>query len=260
VWEYRLYSRYHWVKETRRMSIHCMAWRMFLFTPPSGWRSQLSQAVLCGALRRIGFVYGELSKPSGPLPLVTSPRQCPQMFVQMFVARWNRNCRHHERELRYVIMSAVNHRCSLKDRFRRASYENISGFPQFRLTRLPWILLRGLCWAAGDSRGFPLSAGAEDRVPGGNRGSVEDQGPKPSWQVGGSAFLHHWEIWNDVRTDTLYVPYQAAQDVRQRRSDLGDPLCDGHEQLRVTIVNGVLFAQAGSVHQQRRPPARFRNG
>src|ERR1700704_2906737 len=176
------------------------------FTPPSGLAIPIIPSGSMWCFTTIGFVYGELSKPSGPLPLVTPPRQCPQMFVQMFVARWNRNCRHHERELRYVIVSDVNHRCSLKDRFRRALMKNISGFPQFRLTRLPWILLRGLCWLLVTVAVFPLSAGAEDRVPGGNRGSVEDQGPKTSWQVGGSAFYTTGKYGTDVRTDTLYVP------------------------------------------------------
>ena len=123
--------------------------------------------------------------------------------------------------------------------------KNISGFPQFRLTRLPWILLRGLCWLLVTVAVLPLSAGAEDRVPGGNRGSMEDQGPKPSWQVGESAFYTTGKYGTDVRTDTLYVPTSL-----RRLFDNGDltlviPYVTVTSNCGVTIVNGVPLRTGG---------------
>src|SRR5215472_2832561 len=77
------------------------------------------------------------------------------------------------------------------------------------LTRLPGILLVGMCWLLVTVAAFPESASAQERVPGGEGFKlygVEDVGPKPSWRVGGSAFYTTGKYGTNSTTDTLYVP------------------------------------------------------
>jgi outer membrane putative beta-barrel porin/alpha-amylase len=132
-----------------------------------------------------------------------------------------------------------------KDRFRQAPSRNISGFPRLPPTRIPWTLLRGLCWLLVTVAVLPLSAGAEDRVPGGNRGSVEEQGPKPSWQVGGSAFYTTGKYGTNVHTDILYAPLSL-----RRLFDNGDlslviPYLTITSNCGVTVVSGVPLRTGG---------------
>src|SRR5512147_1564799 len=91
---------------------------------------------------------------------------------------------------------------------RGARMTNISPTHLFVLTRLPRLLLSGMFWLLFIVTVLPEHAGAQERVPGGGFKlyGPEDQGPKPSWQVGGSAFFSSGKYGTDTRTDTLYVP------------------------------------------------------
>src|SRR5215510_15001670 len=90
----------------------------------------------------------------------------------------------------------------------RAHMTKIPLKPAFVLTRLPGILLIGMCWLFVTVAAFPEQAGAQERVPGGGFKlyGTEEPGPKPSWQVGGSAFYSSGKYGTDTRTNVLYVP------------------------------------------------------
>ncbi len=93
----------------------------------------------------------------------------------------------------------------------------------------------------------PVPSEAEEvRVPGAaDRAYVEDQGPKPSWQVGGSASYFTGKYGTDVRTDTLYVPTSL-----RRLFDNGDitlviPYVTVTSNCGVTVVSGVPLRTGG---------------
>jgi outer membrane putative beta-barrel porin/alpha-amylase len=93
----------------------------------------------------------------------------------------------------------------------------------------------------------PIVSDAEEaRVPGAaDRAYVEDQGPRPSWQVGGSASYFTGKYGTDVRTDTLYVPTSL-----RRLFDNGDltlviPYVTITSNCGVTVVNGVPLRTGG---------------
>ena len=75
------------------------------------------------------------------------------------------------------------------------------------LPRLHDLLFIGLVCVLTTCVAPLLSQAEETRVPGAaDRAYVDDQGPKPSWQVGESASYFTGKYGTDVRTNTLYVP------------------------------------------------------
>jgi hypothetical protein len=134
---------------------------------------------------------------------------------------------------------------------------SISGIRWFYLTMLPWIRLGRFCWLLGIVAVFPLSAGAEDRVPGGNQGSIDDQGPKPSWRVGGSAFYTSGKYGTDVRTDTLYVPTSLRRLFNNGDLTLVIPYVSVTSNCGVTIVNGVPLRTGGLCPSTTSPTGTF---
>ncbi len=108
------------------------------------------------------------------------------------------------------------------------------------LTRLPGILLLGMLWLLFIVSAFPERAGAQERVPGGGFKlyGPDDQGPRPSWRVGGNAFFSSGKYGTDTRTDTLYVPVSL-----RRMFDNGDltlviPYVTVTSDCEVTVVSG----------------------
>jgi hypothetical protein len=107
-------------------------------------------------------------------------------------------------------------------------------------------LLIGLVCVFAICVGPILSEAEETRVPGAaDRAYVEDQGPRPSWQVGGSASYFTGKYGTDVRTDTLYVPMSL-----RRLFDNGDltlviPYVTITSNCGVTVVNGVPLRTGG---------------
>jgi outer membrane putative beta-barrel porin/alpha-amylase len=134
---------------------------------------------------------------------------------------------------------------------------SISGIRWFYLTMLRWILLGKFCWLLGIVAIFPLHAGAEDRVPGGNQGSIDDQGPKPSWRVGGSAFYTSGKYGTDVRTDTLYVPTSLRRLFTNGDLTLVIPYVSVTSNCGVTIVNGVPLRTGGLCPTTTSPAGTF---
>lgn len=156
-----------------------------------------------------------------------------------------------------LICPTVSQSASSTNRFRRVFMRSISGIRRFYLTRLPWVLLGGFCWLLGIVALFLLSAGAEDRVPGGNQGSMEDQGPKPSWRVGGSAFYTTGKYGTDVRTDTLYVPSSLRRLFNNGDLTLVIPYVSVTSNCGVTIVNGVPLRTGGLCPSTTGPSGTF---
>lgn len=124
---------------------------------------------------------------------------------------------------------------------------NISPTHLFVLTRLPRLLLSGMFWLLFIVTVLPEHAGAQERVPGGGFKlyGPEDQGPKPSWQVGGSAFFSSGKYGTDTRTDTLYVPLSL-----RRLFDDGDltlviPYVTVTSNCGVTVVSGEPIRTGG---------------
>lgn len=113
-------------------------------------------------------------------------------------------------------------------------------------SRLLHHLLRGLLCVLATCVVPNLSQAEEARVPGAaDRAYVEDQGPRPSWQVGGSASYFTGKYGTDVRTDTLYVPTSL-----RRLFDNGDltlviPYVTITSNCGVTVVNGVPLRTGG---------------
>src|SRR5574341_381379 len=110
----------------------------------------------------------------------------------------------------------------------------------FHLARLPGILLLGMLWVLIAVSVFPDLAGAQERVPGEGFKlyGPEDQGPKPSWRVGGNAFFSSGKYGTDTRTNTLYVPLSL-----RRMFDNGDltlviPYVTVTSNCGVTVVSG----------------------
>jgi hypothetical protein len=159
-----------------------------------------------------------------------------------------------------LVMSSnpmFHHSGSPTDRFWRVLMPSIPVFPWFALTRLPWILLGGFCWLLVTVAILPPSAGAEDRVPGGNQGSMEDQGPKPSWRVGGSAFYTSGKYGTDVRTDTLYVPTSLRRLFSNGDLTLVIPYVSVTSNCGVTLVNGVPLRTGGLCPSTTSPSGTF---
>jgi len=74
---------------------------------------------------------------------------------------------------------------------------------------------------------------------------MEDQGPKPSWRVGGSAFYTTGKYGTDVRTDTLYVPTRLRRVFDNGDLTLVIPYVTVTSNCGVTIVNGVPLRTGG---------------
>lgn len=117
----------------------------------------------------------------------------------------------------------------------------------FHLARLPGILLLGMLWLLIAVSVFPDLAGAQERVPGEGFKlyGPEDQGPKPSWRVGGNAFFSSGKYGTDTRTDTLYVPLSL-----RRMFDNGDltlviPYVTVTSNCGVTVVSGEPLRTGG---------------
>ena len=111
--------------------------------------------------------------------------------------------------------------------------------------RLQWDFLRGLFWLLAAVTIFPLNAGAEDRVPGADRTTLEAPKPMVRWQIGGSAFYMSGKYGTDVRTDTLYVPASL-----RRYFDRGDltlviPYVEVTSNCGVTVVSGQPLRTGG---------------
>ena len=133
---------------------------------------------------------------------------------------------------------------------------NIRPSHKVLLTRLPGILLIGMCWllvtVAAFVLGmfwllvtvaaFPESAGAQERVPGGEGFKlygVEDVGPKPSWRVGGSAFYTTGKYGTNSTTDTLYVPLSLRRIFDDGYLNLVIPYVTVTSNCNVTFLSGV---------------------
>jgi hypothetical protein len=123
----------------------------------------------------------------------------------------------------------------------------ISPSHAFLPARLPGILLRGLIWLLFTGAVLTNHAGAQERVPGGGFKlyGPEDRGPRPSWQVGGTAFVATGKYGTDTRTDTLYVPLSL-----RRMFDDGDltlviPYVTVTSNCGVTVVSGEPLRTGG---------------
>lgn len=113
--------------------------------------------------------------------------------------------------------------------------------------RLPGFLFVVMAWVSVAVAVFPENAGAQERVPGGGFKlyGPEDQGPRPSWQAGGSAFFATGKYGTDTRTDTLYVPTSL-----RRLFDDGDltlviPYVTVTSNCGVTVVSGEPLRTGG---------------
>lgn len=112
---------------------------------------------------------------------------------------------------------------------------------------LSGLLLIAMVCCAGTVAVDTREAGAQERVPGGGFKlyGPEDQGPRPSWQVGGSAFFASGRYGTDTRTDTLYVPASL-----RRLFDDGDltlviPYVTVTSNCGVTVVSGEPLRTGG---------------
>ena len=114
------------------------------------------------------------------------------------------------------------------------------------LPRLHDLLFIGLVCVLTTCVAPILSQAEETRVPGAaDRAYVDDQGPKPSWQVGESASYFTGKYGTDVRTNTLYVPTSL-----RRLFDNGDvtlvvPYVSITSNCGVTVVSGVPLRTGG---------------
>jgi hypothetical protein len=114
------------------------------------------------------------------------------------------------------------------------------------LANLRWKFLSGLVSLLATLTVLSLNAAAGDRVPGTEiRLYTDDQGPKPSWQVGASAFYATGKYGTAVQTDTLYTPVSL-----RRLFDNGDltlvlPYVTVTSNCGVTVVSGEPLRTGG---------------
>jgi outer membrane putative beta-barrel porin/alpha-amylase len=124
---------------------------------------------------------------------------------------------------------------------------NSSSFHVFLRTRLPGFLLGGLLFLLITVAALTEQAGAQERVPGGGFKlyGPEDQGPRPSWQVGGSAFFATGKYGTDTRTDTLYAPLSLRRMFEDGDLTLVLPYVTVTSNCGVTVVSGEPLRTGG---------------
>ncbi|HLZ33195.1 MAG TPA: transporter [Nitrospira sp.] len=95
--------------------------------------------------------------------------------------------------------------------------------------------------------GLSLHVEAQERVPGEGFKlyGTEDQGPKPSWRVGGSAFFTTGKYGTDSRTDTLYVPLSMRRMFENGYVNLVIPYVTVTSNCGVTVVSGEPLRTGG---------------
>jgi len=108
------------------------------------------------------------------------------------------------------------------------------------LTTIAGIVFRGAFWLLGIVAIFPEHVGAQERVPGEGFKlyGPEDQAPKPSWRVGGSAFYTTGKYGTDSRTDTLYLPLSMRRMFDNGYLNLVIPYVTVTSNCGVTLLSG----------------------
>ena len=122
-----------------------------------------------------------------------------------------------------------------------------ASFDKFVSPTLPQYLLAALFWLLIHVAAMPAQLNAQERVPGAGFKlyGPQDQGPAPSWQVGGSGFYTSGKYGTNTRTNTLYVPLSLRRLFENGDLTLVIPYVTVTSNCGVTVVSGEPIPTGG---------------